>query len=68
MEPFVEKSIYNLASISISFGTEIEANRGVSEGASHKFNSIRHGRETAEIAHSDDPMQCFNLSASLRRG
>ena len=28
---------------------ELEANVGVSGGASHKFNAIRHGRETAEI-------------------
>ena len=29
--------------------TELEVNRGVSGGASHKFNTIRHSRETAEI-------------------
>ena len=29
--------------------TELEANGGVSGGASHKLNAIRHGRETAEI-------------------
>ena len=29
--------------------TELEANGGVSGGASHKFNPIRHGRETAQI-------------------
>ena len=29
--------------------TELEVNGGVSGDASHKFNAIRHGRETAEI-------------------
>ena len=30
----------------------MEASGRVSGGASHKFNSIRHGRETAEITTS----------------
>ena len=45
VEPFAEKPIHNLASI--SFCTYRV--RGVSGGASQKFNAIRHGRETAEI-------------------
>ena len=50
MEPFPEKPIDNVASTSIcTRRTELEANGGVSGGASHKFNAIRHGRETAEI-------------------
>ena len=47
MEPFAEKPIDNLASTCIEFN---RANGGVSGGASHKFNSIRHGRETAGTA------------------
>ena len=51
MEPFAEKPIYNVASISFCISTyRVGANRGVSGGASHKFSAIRHGRETAEIA------------------
>ena len=47
--------------------------------ASHKFNAICHGRETAEITeveklHKSEveklhkSMQCFNLGARMRRG
>ena len=60
--------------------TELEANGGVSGGASQKFNAIRHGRETAEITKVEklqkslnsrnctNRMQCFNLGARMRRG
>ena len=34
--------------------TELEVNRDVSGGASHKFNAIRHGQETAEIGLSPE--------------
>ena len=60
MEPFAKQLINNL--VSISFGTELEANRGMSGGALHSYS-----QETAEIAHRSS-MQCFNLGASLRRG
>ena len=53
---FSEKTIDNLASV--SFCTELEANRGVSGGASHNLRS-RNCRNR---------MQCFNLGASLCRG
>ena len=49
MKPFPEKPIDNVASTSICVRTELEANRGVSGGASHKFNAICQGRETAQI-------------------
>ena len=55
LEPFAEKPIDNQASS--SFCTELEANRDLSGGGSH--NSIRHGRETAEITHQSS-MQYFN--------
>ena len=67
MEPFSEKPIDNLTSI--LFCTKLEANRGVSGGASHdtiQFNSSQsrncrnhHGRETAEIV-------CNALTSVLR--
>ena len=76
MEPFVEKPIDDVASI--SFCTyRVEANGGVSGGASHKFNAIRHSQETAEIAevqklqkssrwrNCKNRMQCFNLGAAI---
>ena len=49
MEPFAQKPTDNLAST--SFRTELEANRGMSGGASHNSIQIRHSQETAEIAH-----------------
>ena len=63
MKPFPEKPIDRVASTSICVRTELEANGGVSGGASHK--AICHGRETAQMG-----MQCFNLGAraSLHRG
>ena len=54
MESCSKKPTDNVASI--SFCTELEANRASPGGASH--NSIRHGRETAEIAHRSS-VQCF---------
>ena len=46
MEPFAEKPIRPLFHF---IRTELEANGGASGCASHKFNAICHGRETAEI-------------------
>ena len=43
--------------------TELEANGGVSGGASHKFNAIRHGRETAEITKVDKLHKSYNCAA-----
>ena len=47
-------------------------NRGVSGGASHKFNAIRHGRETAEIGLSPETAEivCNALTSAqrMRRG
>ena len=73
MKPFPEMPIDKVVSTSICVRTELEANEGVSGGASHKFNAICHGRETAEITKVEKlhkSMQCFNLGAraSLRRG
>ena len=78
MKPFPEKPIDNVASTSICVRTELEANGGVSEGASNKFNAICHGRETAEITKVEklqkspksrnctNRMQCFNLGHAFR--
>ena len=75
MEPFAEKPIDNVASISFRM-FRAEANGGMSGGASHKFNAIRHSRETAEIVKVQklqkssrlrnwrNGMQCFNLGAA----
>ena len=49
MKPFPEKPIDKVASTSICVRTELEVNGDMSGGASHKFNAICHGRETAEI-------------------
>ena len=50
MKPFPEMPIDNVAATSICIRAELEANGGVSGGASHKFNNfICHGPETAEI-------------------
>ena len=51
--------------------TELEANRivrGVSGGASHKFNAIRHDRETAEIGLSPGTAEivCNALTSAQR--
>ena len=45
---------------------ELEANGGVFGGVSHKFNAIRHGRETAEIGLSPETAEivCFDLGAA----
>ena len=79
MEPFAEKPIDNLASISFCtyrVRDELEANRGVSGSASQEFSAIRHSRETAEIEkvqklqkssrsrNCRNRMQCFNLGAA----
>ena len=68
MEPFAEKPIDNLAST--SFCTYRV--RGVSGGASLKFNAIRHGRETAEIGLNPETAEivCNALTSvqRMRRG
>ena len=68
MEHFAEKPVDNLASI--SFCTYRV--RGVSGGASDKFNAIRHGRETAEIGLSPETAEivCNSLTSAqrMRRG
>ena len=53
MEPF-QKSQQRTWPLFHFVRTELEANRGVSGGASHKFNAICHGRETAEIGLSPE--------------
>ena len=53
VEPFAEKPIDNLPLFHF-VRTELEATRFVSGGLSHKFNAIRHGRETAEIGLSPE--------------
>ena len=71
MKPFPEKPIDKVASTSICVRTELEANGGVSGGASHKFNAICHGRETAEITEieklqkSPKSRNCTNLCNDL---
>ena len=71
MKPFPEKPIDNVASTSICVRTELEANGGVSGGASHKFNAICHGRKTAEITEveklqkSPKSRNCTNLCNAL---
>ena len=64
MEPFAEKPIDSLTSISF-VRTELKANRGVSGGVSHKFNAIRHDRETAEIVTVEKLQKSYAVSGSL---
>ena len=71
MKPFPEKPIDKVASTSTCVRTELEANGRVFGGASHKFNAICHGRETAEITEVENlhkSVQCFDLGARMRRG
>ena len=77
MEPF-QKSQQIMWLLFQFVPTELEVNGGVSGGASHKFNAIRHGRETTEITKVEklqkspksknctNCMQSFNLGARMR--
>ena len=67
MEPFPEKPIDNVASTSICVRTELEANGGVSGGASNKFNAICHGRETAEITKVEKLHKSYAMEGTLSR-